>query len=130
MISYVEGLKGEDRIRNILINLGIHFFQADLLFSYQDKWYLGEIKHQEAFEPPPFRGHGLPNWQIDARLEFQKQFGIRAVLFIVEKKTDEIYYQFLDVLMAGEKYQTNGYSPRMIFPIKNYKRFKEVGFEL
>ena len=92
------------------------------------KWQIWEIKHQERFEKPPFDGHGLPKWQIDARLKFQDDTGIRALLFIVDKKTGIIYWQYMDELIKGKAYQTNGKSPRIIFPIESYN-ILEDGFE-
>jgi hypothetical protein len=119
--KYVEGLEGEKVIRDFLIKRGIHFFQADLIFKSNGKWYLGEVKHQETFKPPPFYGHGLPLWQVEARLNFQKEKGIRIMLFIIDKKTNIVYWQFMDILIKGRTYQTRGAKPRIIFPLENYK---------
>jgi len=116
----LEGLEGEKIIRDYFINKKLHFFQVDLIVKIKNKWHLVEIKHQEVYEPPPFRGHGLPKWQIDARLEFQKEMNIRAILFIIDKMTKIIYWQYMDVLMVGNKFQTNGLKPRIIFPLESY----------
>ena len=120
-----EGLEGEKVIRDFLIKKGIHFFQADLIFKKNEKWYLGEVKHQEIFEPPPFYGHGLPLWQIEARLNFQKEKGIRIILFIVDKKTNIIYWQFMDLLIKGKYIQTQGEKPRVVFPLESFKILKK-----
>ena len=82
--------------------------------------YNWEIKHQECFKKPPFDGHGLPKWQIDARLKFQEDTGIRALLFIVDKMTSVIYWQYMDELIKGKSYQTSGKNPRIIFPLESY----------
>ena len=119
-----EGLEGEKVIRDFLIKKGIQFFQADLIFKRNKKWYLGEVKHQEIFEPPPFYGHGLPLWQVETRLNFQEEKGIRVILFIVDKKTNIIYWQFMDILIKRKYFQTNGKSPRMIFPLESFKILK------
>jgi hypothetical protein len=120
MDKYLEGLEGEKIIRDYFINKKIHFFQVDLMAKLKNKWNVIEVKHQEPFEPPPFKGHGLPKWQIDARLQFQNETGIRALLFIRDKITEIIYWQYMDKLMEGNKFQTNGMKPRIIFPIENY----------
>lgn len=120
MDKYLEGLEGEKIIRDYFINKKIHFFQVDLMAKLKNKWNVIEVKHQEPFEPPPFKGHGLPKWQIDARLQFQNETGIRALLFIRDKITEIIYWQYMDKLMEGNKFQTNGMNPRIIFPIENY----------
>jgi hypothetical protein len=114
------GWQGEKIIRDYLTRQHIHYMQADILAKRDNKWYLMEIKHQEMFERPPFDGHGLPKWQIDARLNFQEDTGIRAMLLIVDKCTGIIYWQYMDELNKGEQYQTNGSKPRLIFPIDNY----------
>lgn len=124
MDKYLEGLEGEKIIRDYFINKKIHFFQVDLMAKFKDKWNVIEVKHQEPFEPPPFKGHGLPKWQIDARLQFQNETGIRALLFITDKVTNIIYWQYMDKLMEGNKFQTNGAKPRIIFPLENYNILK------
>jgi len=125
MDKYSEGLEGEKIIRDYFKDKKIHFFQVDLMAKIRDRWNLIEIKHQESYKPPPFEGHGLPKWQIDARLEFQKEKGIRALLFIVDKETKIIYWQYMDELMNGESYQTKGINPRIIFPLINFKILKD-----
>lgn len=116
----LEGLLGEKTIRDYLKSKRIHFFQVDLMARIKNKWHLIEVKHQEAFTPPPFKGHGLPKWQIDSRLDFQIEMDIRAMLFVIDKITNIIYWQYMDKLMDGEKYQTTGKKPRLIFPLTSY----------
>lgn len=118
--KYATGLVGEGVIRDWLKDHKIHHLQADLLFYYKDKWYIAEIKHQERFEPPPFDGHGLPRWQVDARLKFQQQTGIRAVFFVVEKPSGIVFWNYIDELVKGESLQTKGTKPRLIFPVKSF----------
>lgn len=120
MDKWEEGRKGEGTIRDIFIKKKYHFMQADLLVKINDKWMIAEVKYQEQYDTPPFDGHGLPKWQVDARLNFQKDTGIRAVLFIVDKITEVIYWQYLDVLMEGKSHQTHGTKPRIIFPLTSY----------
>jgi len=119
--KYNEGLKGEKIIRDYFKNNNIKFFQIDLMAKIENEWHLIEVKRQEAFEPPPFYGHGLPKWQIDARLKFQEETGIYAILYIVDKNNNTIYYQYMDLLLKGKQFQTKGASPRIIFPIENFE---------
>ena len=121
-----DGWNGEEKIRSLLRQKGIHHLQADLLVKVKGKWQIYEIKHQEPFESPPFDGHGLPKWQIDARLNFQKETGIRALLFVVDKKTGDVYWQYMDELIKGKSYQTAGTKPRIIFPLDSYNILKKM----
>ena len=123
--KYLVGLEGEKIIRDYLKNKNIHFFQADLMAKIKKQWIVIEIKHQEVFDPPPFKGHGLPKWQIDTRLEFQKETGIAALLFIVDKISKVIYWQYMDKLMKGKQFQTKGLKPRIIFPLESYNIIKK-----
>lgn len=120
--SWEEGRKGETIVRDYLANNGHRFFQADLMVNDSNGWYVAEVKNQEMFESPPFDGHGLPRRQIEDRLKFQEDTGIRAMLYIVEKNTNVIYWQFMDKLYVGESFETKGKKPRMIFPLKNFHK--------
>ena len=114
-------LKGEQLLFPFLRQNGFKFFQADGISLKDGKYYLFECKHQEHYKAPPFDGHGLPLWQVKARLEFQKQTGIIAILVVFEKpieKTNLIYYQSLEVLEKGEHHDTKGLQPRRIYPLK------------
>jgi len=128
MKRIIDGLEGESTIRKMMSGWGIKNFQADIIIksSKTGKWFLGEIKNQEPFEPPPFLGHGLPPWQIETRLNFQKDTGIRVILFVIDSKTKIIYWQFLDILMSKEKYQTTGQKTRIIFPLKNFNILRDM----
>lgn len=95
--------------------------QADLVLKGKNgDWFLAEVKCQERYNPPPFEGHGLPEWQIIRRLEFQEDTGIWALLFVVEKGTGLIFWNYIKRLWSGEKYKTSGSKPRVIFPLKNF----------
>lgn len=118
---YYQGWVGESIIRTFLSNRDLPYFQADILYRYNSNWFLAEVKRQERYKPPPFEGHGLPLWQIKRRLEFQKQTGIRAVLFIVEKPNDVIFWNYLDILWMDKAHETSGKRPRVIFPLNHFK---------
>jgi hypothetical protein len=120
MDTWDVGRDGEHKIRTIFEKNKIHYLQADMLAKINGKWHSIEIKHQDKFTPPPFFGHGLPRWQIDARLELQKDTGIVALLFVLDKATKEVFWQYMDRLMDGKRYQTTGSNPRVIFPIESF----------
>ena len=85
------GFAGEDLVRGWFINKKIPFMQVDIMFKYNGKWCLGEVKTQEKFIAPPFDGHGLPKWQIDRRMEFYKDTGVEPFL-IVNDINDKCLY--------------------------------------
>ena len=121
------GWEGEGIIRRYLEKKHIHYMQADILAkAYNNQWHILEIKHQEMFERPPFDGHGLPRWQIEARLKFQQDTGIKAILIIVDKITKVVYWQYMDNLINGEQFQTKGSSPRLIFPLESFKVIRDI----
>ena len=122
------GFEGENKIRSIFEKNHIHYLQADMLAEINGKWHIIEVKHQDKFTPPPFYGHGLPRWQVDARLDLENKTGIIALLFIVDKETNIIYWQYMNKLMKGKFYQTNGTKPRIIFPIESYNILDSEAF--
>ena len=69
------------------------------------KYYVVEVKHKEAFEPPPFYGQGLDVRQVKARMKFYRCTGIRC-LFLVIDMQGRVYWQWLDVLEQGEHFDT------------------------
>jgi hypothetical protein len=114
------GFEGEGKVRKWMVQNEIHHMQADLLFKQNGKWCIAEVKTQEKFEAPPFDGHGLPQWQIDARLEFYKETGIVPFLIVNCLSDNCTYIQRLDVLMDGVHFKTNGIKKRTIFPIESF----------
>jgi len=126
--TMAQGLKGESIVRDILAKKHIHYFQADLIVETNHGYEIWEVKHQEPFEPPPFYGHGLPKWQMDARLKFQRETGIRAVLVVVDSVSNTIYWQYMDKLIEGLSFQTQGNRPRIIFPLEAYNIYDEDVF--
>lgn len=127
-----EGLDGENVIRRYLESKGIKYIQADLIFKGKDKYILAEVKHQEIFEKSkykydkggfeniPFDGHGLPPWQVEARIKFCKELDMIPYLFVVDKKTNIIYHESLIVLKTKENRLTKG-GKRIIFNIESFK---------
>lgn len=124
-----DGIKGEQKLFNLLKKQGFRFFQPDAIGIKNGNYYVFEVKNQERFRPPPFNGHGLPVWQIIARLEYQEKTGTIAVLVIFDKETNEIFWQRFDILDEGECFNTQGNSPRRIYPLTSFKKLKQYRIE-
>ena len=125
-----DGFKGEEIIRDFLKNnpnIDV-FFQGDIIYRKIDgKWFISEVKHQEKFESPPFDGHGLPPWQIKHRLLFEKERGVIAMLYVIEKGKKEngkhiVYWNYLNKLNQGKHFDTMGDKPRRVFPLENFNK--------
>jgi hypothetical protein len=116
------GLEGESQIRKMLSKKNIRFMQADLIFNHNNQYYCAEVKTQEKYLAPPFDGHGLPMWQITARIELFNKTGIVPYLFIRCLTDNLVYHQDLRELMQTEYYQTKGKSPRVIFNLSEFKK--------
>ncbi len=129
VIHVYEGLVGENEIRGILSRKRLHYFQAEIVFKNgKGRWGLIEVKHQERFEPPPFEGHGLPRWQLEARMGFYKDTGVVPYLIIVEKPTGIIYSKDMITLSTLDKskfFDTNGTKPRRIFKLSVFDVLKK-----
>ena len=124
MSNWELGRYGESKVRDLLKRYKYPFMQADILAKIKGEWRILEVKYQEKYTAPPFDGHGLPRWQVDARLRFQGDTGIRAMLYVVDNPSDVIYWQYLDELINGESHQTDGAKPRIIFPLDNFNRYE------
>ena len=118
------GFDGEGKIRDWFALQKIPYMQVDIMFKHKNKWCLGEIKTQEKFMAPPFDGHGLPQWQIDRRIEFYKDTNVEPYLIVLDIKENCIYIESLLILMSKEKFETKGKKPRTIFNINNFKRIE------
>ena len=121
-----EGIDGEKWLMEEFRKKGIKVFQPDAISLEKGAYVLNEVKHQEAYEPPPFRGHGLPIWQVQARLDFWRKTGVRARLIVKEKGTGDIYSQWLDVLESGARHDTHGKKPRRIYPLSSFRKRPSV----
>jgi len=126
-----EGRKGEVAARLFLKSLGYQIFQGDWIGkSNGGEWHLFEVKRQEPFVPPPFYGHGLPLWQIKARLNFQRETGVIAVLLIWDTCESCWYHQRLDTLEIGEYIDTNGQNPRRVYNVNSFEKHNPVQLSL
>ena len=117
-----QGKMAEQEARRYFQSKGYELFQVDWIVLNPDtgEYVLVEVKGQEHYKAPPFDGHGLPKWQIDARLAFEERTGIKAFLFIVDTGTGIIYGEWLRALEEGEHYDTKGEKPRRIYPLSNF----------
>jgi hypothetical protein len=115
-----DGRFGEKLAREWFKSHGLSCFQADWITKFGEVYCLYEIKFQEPFEPPPFWGHGLPLWQVRARLEFQAATSVRACLLVFDKKTGATYSQFFDELEQGPHFDTKGNQPRRVYPLTSF----------
>lgn len=116
-----DGIDGEQMLFEVLRQKGFNFFQPDAIGERNGSYYLFETKHQERFNPPPFEGHGLPKWQVKARLKFQEATGIVAILMVFDKVTKEIFWQRIDKLEKGRYIDTKGLSPRRVYELSSFK---------
>lgn len=115
--------KALDIIKKVFDSKGA-VMQVDWIFqSTKGEYYVVEVKHQEYYKAPPFDGHGLPKWQVDARLKFYETTGIRPILLIIEKPFKRVYTQFLDVLNeeSNNYFDTKGASPRRVYKLDLFK---------
>lgn len=104
---------------------GDSLFQADWIVQARDgSYFLVEVKHQEVFVPPPFFGHGLPPYQVEARLRFYRATGIPTLLLVRDAESGSAFWQWLDVLDSlpdDEKFYTNGAKPRVVYPLSAFE---------
>jgi hypothetical protein len=114
------GFDGESTVRDWFIKKKIPFMQVDIMFKHDGKWCLGEVKSQEKFKAPPFDGHGLPEWQINRRLDFQKDTNVKAYLIVYDLNDKCLYIESIDNLLKGEHFKTKGTKPRVIFHINSF----------
>lgn len=117
----LEGIEGEQWLMKFLHDKGFECFQPDCVGLFKGIYYLFEVKHQERYKAPPFDGHGLPLWQIKARLLFFDKTHIPVILVIKDKETNEVFYQYLEKLNSGKFHDTHGAKPRRIFPLEAFK---------
>lgn len=84
------------------------------------EYHFFEVKSQEAFEPPPFRGHGLPVWQVEKYLRMERDLGVIWHLVVLDIGDGVAYHQRLAVLDAGKSIETPR-NPRRIYPLSAFK---------
>lgn len=121
------GRIGEQTARKIIKEVWKpeELMQLDWMFKHKGNYYLVEVKHQEFFSAPPFDGHGLPRWQVRARINFFEETGIRPILLIIEKPLKAVYVQYLDKLNKGNYHDTRGSKPRRIYPLSDFENITD-----
>lgn len=119
-----QGIEGEKLLFDLLHSRNIDFFQADAIGLDKDNYCIYEVKHQERYSPPPFEGHGLPPYQVSARLSFYKKTGIRCKFIVFEIPSNKVFEQWLDVLNNGPFHDTIGAKIRRIYPIESFEEVR------
>ena len=114
----LEGLQAEKKARNILKNWGYQMQQCDWIAKKNGEWVIFERKERELFNPPPFYGTGLDKRQIYLRTQLLNELGLKTILLVFRKNTNEIYWQYLDNLEKGIYFDTK--NNIRIYPIENY----------
>lgn len=101
------GKVGERMARAVLIHdfRVDDIFQPDWMIRIGSKYYVVEVKHKAMYEAPPFDGQGLDVRQVNARMRFWKDTGIRCIFLVIDMEGN-IYVQWLDVLEKGEHFDT------------------------
>jgi len=124
-----EGRIGEEIIRKYLKSRGAEILQVDWMSYEEEEYRVNEAKYQEIFKPPPFYGHGLPIWQIKARMDLYYRKRIIPYLYVVEKSDYEkkecyhlIWMQSLIALEMGEYKDTKGEKPRRVYNIVSFEK--------
>lgn len=78
--------------------------QPDWLFKVKGKWNVTEVKNKQRFigrkgtSLEGYEGQGLNLVQVNTRLEFQKDTGIRCLFVCFEPGSRYVYMQWLDTL--------------------------------
>lgn len=124
------GIEAEQWALEMFRKKGIKVFQPDGISLENGAYVLNEVKHQEQYNAPPFDGHGLPLWQVKARMDFYNQTGIRCRLIVKEKDKDIVYWQWLDDLEAIEYFDTKGMKPRRVYNLEFFNNFTTSNIEL
>jgi len=121
-----QGRQGEIIARKILKEIFKvdKIFQADWLVNAKGIWYVIEVKHKELFKPPPFYGQGLDIRQVKARMNFYKDAGIRCLFLVIEKPSNEVFWQWLDILETTKYFDTK--NNIRIYDINNFNKCKNV----
>jgi len=119
-----QGIEGEMLARLILKDKFKvdNLFQIDWMVIKNGIYYVIEVKHKELFKPQPFYGQGLDIRQVNARMKFFKDTGIRCLFLVISKPENIVYHQFLDVLETTEYFDTK--NKIRIYNIKDFTRME------
>jgi hypothetical protein len=118
-IRVAQGHAGETRFRDRLIQKNVPHMQVDVLMQLPEGWALAEVKHQERFVNPD--GHGMPEWQVDKRMEFYRDTGIVPWLVVIEVPGGKMFTQSIPELEKNGRALVTKKSKRVIWPIKSFR---------
>lgn len=122
MSVLADGRRGERRTRLFIKGMGAtDISQPDWIGKWNGEWCVFESKEQDVFEAPPYAGHGLPPYQVAARLQLQAELGLRAVFVVHEKSLPVTWWQYLDVLEEGPHFDTPGPKVRRIYALSSFE---------
>lgn len=93
-------------------------------------YHFFEVKAQEVFEPPPFYGHGLPQWQVDKYIQMQVDLGVVWHLVVFDTGDRNGYQQRLSVLEDGPSMNTDGTQPRKIYSVDSFEKWTDDWTEI
>jgi len=118
-----DGIKGEQLLFKLLHKKGYYFFQPDAIGLKNDSFFVFGAKLKARFKAPPFDGHGLDKRQVRARINFEEKTGIKSVLVVFDKETNEVFLQDIKKLEEGKHFDTRNYI--RIYPIENFEKVGE-----
>ena len=118
-----EGIQGEKKARELLKGLGWQVQQLDWIGKKDNQWTIFEVKVRELFDPPPFLGTGLDKRQIFLREQLRKDLGLRTMLIVFIKGTNDTYSQYIDILENGKFYDTK--NDIRIYPLENFTKVSD-----
>ena len=116
------GFQGEAEIRNFFKASSIRFMQLDMVINFNGSYYSVEAKHQEYYTSPPFDGHGLPPWQVKARIELYNKTNIIPLFIVKELNTDTLYINDLITLDMGEQALSKT-GNRILYPLTSFLKY-------
>jgi len=119
------GRKAWDDARKFLVRFGWDIQQIDWLGEKDGKWVKFEVKCQEPYIPPPFKGHGLPPYQVAKSMKLYQQKGIPTYLIIRDMEDKKWIGQYIHELEQHEHFDTKGKSIRRIYPIEMFDMIGE-----
>jgi hypothetical protein len=122
-IRVAQGHAGETRFRDRLIQKNVPHMQVDVLMQLAEGWALAEVKHQERFVNPD--GHGMPEWQVDKRMQFYRDTGIVPWLVVIESPSGKMFAQSIAELEKRGRLLVTQKSKRVIWPIESFRELED-----
>lgn len=88
--------------------------------------YVVEVKDQDAFEGPPFDGHGLTKTQFDVYIAAWRAINLGTLFVVYDDQAGLTYWDFLHDLAEGDTFVTAGPEPRIVFPLESFRFRREL----